>query len=102
VAIDVHSAGVFGHAPRHAQVVQGEKEQQALLRDYEDKKSSTINKTARRATQFGLEEIVSSHGIKNISLFQKRETGYMFGHPVPLRGAYHDRHERGTGCGGRR
>ena len=39
--------------------------------------------------------------MKNISLFQKREQGYIHSHPVPVRGAYHDRHERGAGSGGR-
>src|SRR5882724_10525363 len=34
---------------------------------------------------------MSSPGIKNISLLQKCEIWHMIRHPVPLRGAYHDR-----------
>src|SRR5882757_227812 len=45
--------------------------------------------------------IVSSPGIKNISLYPKIEIGHNYRHPVPVRGAYHDRHERRTGSGGR-
>jgi hypothetical protein len=39
--------------------------------------------------------------IKNISLLQKYKLRYISRHPVPARGAYHDRHERGAGSGGR-
>ena len=49
-----------------------------------------------------MSEVVSSPKIKNISLFPKGEPWHIYRHPVPTRGAYHDRHERGTGCGGRR
>jgi hypothetical protein len=48
-----------------------------------------------------LRKSVSSPKIKNISLFQKCELGYNYAHPVPIRGACHDRHERGMGRGGR-
>src|SRR6476469_7049375 len=44
---------------------------------------------------------MSSPEIKNISLLQKCEQGYISCIPVPTRGAHHDRHERGTGSGGR-
>ena len=40
---------------------------------------------------------MSSPELKNISLFPKCEQWHIYRHPVPLRGAYHDRHERGTG-----
>ena len=35
----------------------------------------------------GLQNTVSSPKIKNISLFQKCETGHIYRHPVPTRGA---------------
>jgi hypothetical protein len=62
------------------------------------------DKLTRRATHFRFTEIVSSPKftkIENISLFQKCEMVYIHVHPVPARGAYHDRHERGAGSGGR-
>ena len=39
--------------------------------------------------------------IENISVFQNQNRGYILTHPVPARGAYHDRHDRGAGRGGR-
>ena len=59
------------------------------------------DKLTRRANHFRFTEIMSSPEIKNISLYQKCKSGYIACHPVPTRGAYHDRHERGTGSGGR-
>ena len=41
----------------------------------------------RRANQFRFAESMSSPEIKNISLFQKPNQGYIFGHPVLLRRA---------------
>jgi hypothetical protein len=67
----------------------------------EREKSSIINKTARRANHFRFSEIVSSPKIKNISVFTNPDSLLHLIHPVPLRGACHDRHERGAGCGGR-
>jgi hypothetical protein len=67
--------------------------------------SRTISMSfARRANHFGFTKIVSSQKlteIKNISLFSNSKQGYINAYPVPIRGAYHDRHERGTGSGGR-
>jgi hypothetical protein len=40
---------------------------------------------------------VSSPEIKNISLLPNDKSAYIFAHPVPLRGAYHDRHDRWDG-----
>jgi hypothetical protein len=57
--------------------------------------------STRRANHFGFSEIVSSPKMKNISLFPNSKQGYIHAYPVPIRGAYHDRHERGTGSGGR-
>ena len=57
------------------------------------KKSNAINKTARRANHFGFSEIVSSPRIKNISVFTNPKSTIYPIHPVPFRGAYHDRHE---------
>jgi hypothetical protein len=48
-----------------------------------------------------LRKVASSPKIKNISLYQNKKLDYTNCHPVPLRGAYHDRHERETGRGGR-
>jgi hypothetical protein len=45
--------------------------------------------------------LVSIPRIKNISLYQKKKSDYIRRIPSRLRGAYHDRHERGTGSGGR-
>jgi hypothetical protein len=39
--------------------------------------------------------------IKNISVLQNHKSPLDNTHPVPARGAYHDRHDRGTGRGGR-
>jgi hypothetical protein len=39
--------------------------------------------------------------IENISVLQNQNRGYILAHPVPARGAYHDRHDRGAGRGGR-
>ena len=50
-----------------------------------------------RANCFWFTEIMSSPKIKNISLLQKCKSAYMSAHPVPLRGAYHDRHDRWDG-----
>src|SRR5258708_8913156 len=58
-------------------------------------------KLTRRANQFRFSECVSSPKIKNISLLQKCEQWHIDRHPVPVRGAYHDRHERAAGSGGR-
>jgi hypothetical protein len=38
---------------------------------------------------------------KNISFRCSVEADLLIRHPVPIRGAYRDRHERGAGCGGR-
>jgi hypothetical protein len=38
---------------------------------------------------------------KNISFRRSVEADLLIRHPVPIRGAYRDRHERGAGCGGR-
>jgi hypothetical protein len=42
-----------------------------------------------------LRKIMSSPEIKNISLFQKRELGYINAHPVPLRVGVGRRHDEG-------
>jgi hypothetical protein len=44
---------------------------------------------------------LSSPAAKNISLFPKPKSDVSMIHPVPTRGAFRDRHERGMGCGGR-
>jgi hypothetical protein len=44
---------------------------------------------------------LSSPASKNISLFPKPKSDVSMIHPVPTRGAFRDRHERGMGCGGR-
>src|SRR6266705_1077891 len=62
-----------------------------------EKKSNAINKTARRANHFGVSEIMSSHRIKNISVFTNPKSAIYLLHPVPFRGAYHDRHETWDG-----
>ena len=55
-----------------------------------------------KANHFRFTEFVSSPEIKNISLFTDGQiTCYIFSHPVPLRGAFGHRHERGAGRGGR-
>jgi hypothetical protein len=46
-------------------------------------------------------ENLSSPASKNISLFPKPKSDVSMTRPVPARGAFRDRHERGTGCGGR-
>jgi hypothetical protein len=46
-------------------------------------------------------ENLSSPASKNISLFPKPKSDVSMIHPVPARGAFRDRHERGAGCGGR-
>jgi hypothetical protein len=46
----------------------------------------------REQITFRFSEVMSSPKIKNISLLQNAKSAYIFGHPVPLRGAYHDRH----------
>ena len=56
-----------------------------------------FNKSTRRANHFGLSEFVSSPSRKNISVFRKRKTGYINSHPVPLRGALRNGHQRGAG-----
>jgi hypothetical protein len=38
---------------------------------------------------------------KNISFRGLVETDLLIRHPVPIRGAFRDRHGRGMGCGGR-
>jgi hypothetical protein len=66
-------------------------------------KAGACGQMARPANNFRFSEIVSSekiNRIENISLLQKRKSRHIYRHPVPVRGAYHDRHERGTGCGG--
>ena len=45
------------------------------------------DKLTRRANQFWFSEFVSSPEIRNISLFQKPNQGYIFDHPVLLRRA---------------
>ena len=57
--------------------------------------------SGRSPSCFGFSEIVSSPRIKNISLYPKGKSGLDLTHLVPTRGAYHDRHERAVGCGGR-
>jgi hypothetical protein len=47
--------------------------------------------SARRATTSDLRKLVSSPRNKNISLYPNSEQGYIHIHPVPLRGALHDR-----------
>jgi hypothetical protein len=59
------------------------------------------DKTTRRANQFGLSEIVSSPGIKNIPLAPSGKSFLQLCPSRPTRGAYRDRHERGLRCGGR-
>jgi hypothetical protein len=49
----------------------------------------------------GLLTGLSSPLCKNISLPWSVETGIEQIYPVPHRGAFRDRHERGVGCGGR-
>ena len=44
---------------------------------------------------------LSSPFRKNISVLQKPNRAYIRIRPVPPQGAYHDRRERGAGCGGR-
>jgi hypothetical protein len=46
-------------------------------------------------------DFVSSPPAKNISLLDLVETAIEQIHPVPTKGAFRDRHERGAGCGGR-
>jgi hypothetical protein len=46
-------------------------------------------------------ENLSSPVSKNISLFPKPKSDVSMTRPVPARGAFRDRHERGAGCGGR-
>src|SRR4029078_2610589 len=71
----------------------------------QEKKSSTINETARRANRhFRFSETVSSEKssqTENISVLRKPKSALHNTHPVPARGAYHDRHDRGAGRGGR-
>jgi hypothetical protein len=38
---------------------------------------------------------------KNIPLYNSENQKYIRPHPVPLRGAFRERHGRGAGCGGR-
>jgi hypothetical protein len=38
---------------------------------------------------------------KNIPLYNSENQKYIHRHPVPLRGAFRERHGRGAGCGGR-
>jgi hypothetical protein len=45
------------------------------------------DKSTRRANHFGLSEIVSSPGIKNISVFSAAKSLHINSHPVPRRGA---------------
>ena len=56
-----------------------------------------FGRSGREQAHFWFSEHVSSPKIKNISLFQKAKSGHIYRHPVPTRGAYHDRHDRGTG-----
>src|SRR4029078_4825983 len=69
------------------------------------KKSRTINETARRADEhFRFSEAESSEKssqTENISVFRKPKSALHNTHPVPARGAYHDRRDRGAGRGGR-
>ena len=58
------------------------------------------DKLARRVTQFGFADIVSSPEIKNISLYQKGKSVIESARLTRQRGA-RDRHERAVGCGGR-
>ena len=45
---------------------------------------------------------MSSPGVKNNSLYQKRASRVCLARPAPIRGAYRDRHGRGVaGCDGR-
>ena len=47
-------------------------------------------------------KILSSTASKNISLHSLVEAALLIPPSHPTRGAYHDRQERGVGCGGRR
>jgi hypothetical protein len=47
----------------------------------------SIVKSTRRANHFGYSEIVSSHGIKNISVSTQPDSLHINSHPVLLRGA---------------
>src|SRR6266568_2892385 len=55
------------------------------------------DKVTRRANRFCFAEILSSPGIKNISVFTNPKSPLHHIHPVPFRGAYHDRHETWDG-----
>jgi hypothetical protein len=48
----------------------------------------------------GLSSLISDFP-KNISVPTHPKSHLELSHPTPQRGAYHDRHERGVGCGGR-
>ena len=50
-------------------------------------KEGSRDELTRRAKHFRFTEMVSSPGIKNISLFPKTKSGLYRIHPVPLRGA---------------
>ena len=63
----------------------------------EVRSSVTCCVTTRRANQFGFTESVSSPSGKNISVLQKGKSPYMICHPVPFRGAFRERQERGAG-----
>jgi len=63
--------------------------------------SVILSVTARQANHFGLSEIASSPGIKNIPLPSSAKSPLSLCPSTPARGAYRDRHGRGVGCGGR-
>jgi len=60
--------------------------------------SSRFNKSTRRANH---PKSPSSPCGKNILIFRNGKSVYISSHPVPLRGAFRERHGRGAGCGGR-
>jgi hypothetical protein len=46
-------------------------------------------------------DFLSSPVAENISFRRSVETDLLIRRPVPIRGAFRDRHGRGAGCGGR-
>jgi hypothetical protein len=56
---------------------------------------------ARRANNFVFTEVVSSPKIKNISLYPKEKSRYIFAYPVPPEGRIMIARIVGTGRGGR-
>jgi hypothetical protein len=58
------------------------------------KLSNGFNKSTRRANH---PKSLSSPSGKNILIFRNRKSVYIYRYPVPLGGAFRERHERGDG-----